>query len=720
MNSQTAQIQAIISEIDEVLSKPSPRLPWVASVATTQQRQVLARVRDFLASLEQELATPAPLSIPAIAGNSADFNQQFVSQQIVQTVATEMKELRASLTGAFHSDIQALRQEQQALLTEIKQLEARRQYHQSLAQQQSHQQKVIGEFLQALMNRLESHLTTNVTENFANLETRVLNSVLLAATSGSELSTQVTSTSGELTVGEGQQATGHGELPLLTPAQRLEQMRLLQIQCDRLLMTLDSNLEVVFEALQRNLKSYQESLSQGLERMHTLGQQGEAMFAALVNHLAAELGREASSYVQVIPQEATLETHPTEQSLPQEVAHPQELPPPLVKEKEKKKEKEKASPFPVTETPLAEPDKLPYAGTEVSAHPPVSRSVSAPAVIPLPSPPTPVEVHDSLEEKQEEMDDLYQRLFSPTQTQTPEEYTPSVEDLEARSTHRFQSPSGWDKTSQSLDDFMIAQDSEFLTNNELADISLDTENFFAKTGNDFDIIEKASWEAPSPRVPSSEDSKKVDLDNLFGETTPPETSSVGVSIRTHSIKEEIIYEENADSDISGSLESLTDDFFEPASADENLLPIEVTDLEAEQALLLDTSTLQLLQDDLYSLEGLEATGIIDSFEGFTPEIDEEFTPNQEVETTTGSSVIEVTTLDDLFADISNTPPLGVALPFTFDEPGDLEIPTKVNSDFTNVISNLDSSELDFDKYSMTLEDILDNLTEAETKPITLK
>jgi hypothetical protein len=719
LNSQTAQIQAIISEIDEVLSKPSPRLPWVASVATTQQRQVLARVRNFLASLEQELATPAPLTIPTIAGNTADFNQQLVSQQIVQTVAAEMKELRASLTGAFHADIQALRQEHQALLTEIKQLEARRQYHQSLAQQQSHQQKVIGEFLQALMTRLESHLTANVTENFANLETRVLNSVLLAATSGSELSTQVMSTSGELTVGEGQLATRPSELPLLTPAQRLEQMRLLQVQCDRLLMTLDSNLLVVFEALQRNLKTYQESLSQGLERMHTLGQQGEAMFAALVNHLAAELGREASSYVQARPQERTLETHPTKPPLPREVPQTQELPAPLVKEKEK--EKEKASPFPVTETPLPDREKLPYAGTEVSAHPPVSRSVSPPPVIPLPSPPTPVEVDDSQEEKQEEMDDLYQRLFSPTQTPTPEEYTPFVEQFDARSTHRFESPSGWDKTSQSLDDFM-KEDEEFVTNNALADVPLETEDFFAKTGNNFDIIEKYSWEAPSPRLPTSADSKKVNLDNLFGETTPPETSSFPVSIPTRTIKkpEEKIYIEKADSDFSGSLESLTDDFFEPASNEENLLPIEVTGWEAEQALLLDTSTLQLLQDDLYSLEGLEATGIIDNFEGFTPEVEETFTPNQEQETAKGSLVTEVTTLEDLFADITNTPPLAIALQFASEEPGAIEITTKVNSDFTNVISNLDSSELDFDKYSMTLEDILDNLTEAETKPITLK
>jgi len=59
-----------------------------------------------------------------------------------------------------------------------------------------------------------------------------------------------------------------------------------------------TTIRIVFESLQRDIQTYQESLAQGVEQMHTLGQQGEMMFSALVSHLAQQIGREASSYLQ--------------------------------------------------------------------------------------------------------------------------------------------------------------------------------------------------------------------------------------------------------------------------------------------------------------------------------------------------------------------------------------------------------------------------------------
>ncbi|NJL48348.1 MAG: hypothetical protein HC929_13800 [Leptolyngbyaceae cyanobacterium SM2_5_2] len=44
--------------------------------------------------------------------------------------------------------------------------------------------------------------------------------------------------------------------------------------------------------------SYQDSLNQGLNKMHTLGQQGEIMFSALINHLAQRLSPEALAYLE--------------------------------------------------------------------------------------------------------------------------------------------------------------------------------------------------------------------------------------------------------------------------------------------------------------------------------------------------------------------------------------------------------------------------------------
>ena len=53
MTSQKDQIQALITDIDGVLQKTTPRLPWVVSGEMTQQRQVLERVRNYLVAFQR-------------------------------------------------------------------------------------------------------------------------------------------------------------------------------------------------------------------------------------------------------------------------------------------------------------------------------------------------------------------------------------------------------------------------------------------------------------------------------------------------------------------------------------------------------------------------------------------------------------------------------------------------------------------------------------------
>lgn len=286
MNSQKYKIQALIAEIDEVLSKPVPRLPWTGSIDLVHQRQLLERVRTHLVSPDSKLMVankqvsspkipPPPVPVPKISLGIT--NQQSATQQILQAVTGEISHLRESLTGPLQEDIQALRQEQQALVQEIKLLEVRRQQQQSLAQQQANQQQIISEFLQAMTSRLQETLVGDFSPSSRNLDNQSLGSV----SDSLERNQQIPI-----------------EQSLLTPAERLEAMQRFETQADRLLMRLDSTMNIVFEALQGNLETYQGSLSEGLERMHGLGQQSEMMFTALVNHLAEELGREASSYVQ--------------------------------------------------------------------------------------------------------------------------------------------------------------------------------------------------------------------------------------------------------------------------------------------------------------------------------------------------------------------------------------------------------------------------------------
>lgn len=77
----------------------------------------------------------------------------------------------------------------------------------------------------------------------------------------------------------------------------IERLQALRDRTDSLLTSMDTSLDLALTSLQRNLDTYQESLAQGIDRMHGLGHQGEVLFSSLINHLAQQLGREASSYI---------------------------------------------------------------------------------------------------------------------------------------------------------------------------------------------------------------------------------------------------------------------------------------------------------------------------------------------------------------------------------------------------------------------------------------
>ena len=72
---------------------------------------------------------------------------------------------------------------------------------------------------------------------------------------------------------------------------QIEELRQLQGRSDQLLVNIDSTLQRMFETLQQNISSYQLSLNEGLENMHSLGRQGEVIVRSLVDHLTAQLGQ---------------------------------------------------------------------------------------------------------------------------------------------------------------------------------------------------------------------------------------------------------------------------------------------------------------------------------------------------------------------------------------------------------------------------------------------
>ena len=91
--------------------------------------------------------------------------------------------------------------------------------------------------------------------------------------------------------------------PSSLKSSQVEQLQTVHDRADQVLGTLDTTLRLVFDSLQQDIDVYQDSLSQGLAKLHDLGEEGEAMFSALVSRLVQQLGREASSYLQPQPQE---------------------------------------------------------------------------------------------------------------------------------------------------------------------------------------------------------------------------------------------------------------------------------------------------------------------------------------------------------------------------------------------------------------------------------
>ncbi len=651
MNSQKYKIQALIAEIDEVLSKPVPRLPWTGSIDLVHQRQLLERVRTHLVSPDSKLVVspkqanspkspPPPIPVPKVP--LATTNQKSATQQILQAVTGEISHLRESLTGPLEADIQALRAEQQALVQEIKQLEAKRQQQQSLAQQQANQQQIISEFLQAVTSRLPETLVGD----FSPTSPRNLQNQSLGSGSDSlDLYQQPPL-----------------EHPLLTSAERLEVMQRFEVQTDRLLMRLDSTMNIVFEALQGNLETYQGSLSQGLERMHGLGQQSEIMFTALVNHLAEELGREASSYVQqptidLSNQNATS----TSQMLSNTAQIQLTGETPIA---------EVAIEYASKET-FQEQERFPYAGTELSPQfgelrrDRTSTSISLPDLeenffnsapqIDQPKTTFPgAESEPDSAETNEDVEDVYANLFLEEEVAELDledfiiENTATATEIELVPSETQPVNASYESLNNSEDLFSNLVDDEDLlpqrqSISNRSGQSLNTQDLFASllgeedlpprkeagnahTQSPIDIEDLFSNliddEAPLPEEPTisetdapvnsgfelSPNTLNADDSTDESRTQPLPPSSLRCTTESSSISQiespptatETIAQTNIDhSNVA------PEDVYIHASPDENLLPVEQeSEKDVDRSLNLDNDVLEQLESDLYSLEGL--------------------------------------------------------------------------------------------------------------------
>ncbi len=273
MTSRAEEIQKLIADIDDLFAKSGKRLPRVLSGQAAQEpRQVLERIRDFLSKLresesENKLAEQPQLS-PLLAkfadqGNSESSPQPDQNQQQSVQIPQEQKIDFSALLQPLQGELQALLQERATLVQEIRQLEQRRLHNYSLTQQIANQEQMISEFLQVLMNRIVP-ITPQIKDNLASGTSQHLDT---------NYSTELESAS----------------TPPFLESTEVEQITRFAAELDRRLLSLDGTVNVVFEALQRNIHTYHDSLSQALARMHSQGVQTEHLMSSFVNNLTSHL-----------------------------------------------------------------------------------------------------------------------------------------------------------------------------------------------------------------------------------------------------------------------------------------------------------------------------------------------------------------------------------------------------------------------------------------------
>ncbi|NEQ45332.1 MAG: hypothetical protein F6K00_18065 [Leptolyngbya sp. SIOISBB] len=315
MTSHQGQLQALITEIEALLGRAAPKLPWMVSGEAGEQRRVMEQALAYLRELQGTsapgwgLVTRASGAIApttATADPNAGNTPAAESQQMLQALLQEMQYLRAQMVQPLTSEVIALQQQRETLKNEVRQLEQQRLQQATVTPaSQPHP-----DWISDVVEQLRASLLTELTPPLRALQ----------STSTTELAFHSAADQNLL--------TGSDSLPQLTPQQRLEQLRQIQSQTDGMLLKLDANLRAVFESLDQSIQSYCDTLNQGLDAMHGLGQQGEFIFRTFINHLAEQLQEEGSEIAERLASQqelARLQGQTDSSEISEEVAAHDEL-----------------------------------------------------------------------------------------------------------------------------------------------------------------------------------------------------------------------------------------------------------------------------------------------------------------------------------------------------------------------------------------------------------
>ncbi|PPJ64098.1 hypothetical protein [Cuspidothrix issatschenkoi] len=276
MTPHTNEIKQLIVEIDQLLSQSSKGLSKFLSNQGQQEKEILQRVRELLSKLDEEqisqnqvlqeipnqsVKTGLSALITQFKENSNvdSASQSFLLEQEATSIQTlQIQEQLNFVLQPLQAELSKLLAERASLIQEIRQLEQKRLQNYSLSQQLANQDQIIAEFLEVLMGRLVPHF-----KSYTSITTNPDQKNLEAVTSAIA--------------------------PILESADKIEQLTNFARNLDQRLLALDGTVNIVFEALERNINTYYESLSQALAKMHNQGMQGEQLMANFLNNLTQYL-----------------------------------------------------------------------------------------------------------------------------------------------------------------------------------------------------------------------------------------------------------------------------------------------------------------------------------------------------------------------------------------------------------------------------------------------
>jgi drug/metabolite transporter (DMT)-like permease len=176
------------------------------------------------------------------------------TESLLQTMANDLRSLQQDVVSQLHQDVQRLQAEKSRLISDIEKLQNQRQIIQSqhemdLSRQQIAQQQA---WAKQLALALANHLHTALAQRLS-------------------------------------QSINPQQLQQTVDVSQLSLTQVDPEQTQRVLASIDETVNRAFTSLNHDLSSYQSALSQQINRMHDLGQQGEAILEVLVGRISQQL-----------------------------------------------------------------------------------------------------------------------------------------------------------------------------------------------------------------------------------------------------------------------------------------------------------------------------------------------------------------------------------------------------------------------------------------------